>query len=642
MINKILTTILLLTTISTAFAGGKKKYPVADIPPNLLINAKAVLRTKTFIYKRKDINSAVQNVRYAVTVLNKGGEDLGYFVQPYYKFSRISGISAVVYDRNGKKVKAIPKSDIQDIAVGSFTSLYSDQRIKLIDPEYGDYPFTVEYTYTINYNGLLTIPSWQVYPAYDMSVQEENFTLITPGADNKGEQLGVKYYLNDSTLDVKKEVNDKNTTYTLNIENLPAIDQEDYTWSMDYVTPTVKFAPKAFSIGGFEGSFDSWEDFGGFEYQLIDGRDKLPEETVLMIKKLVANDTSKLETIEKLYSYMQNKVRYVSVQKGIGGWQPFEAEKVDNLCYGDCKALTNYMKSLLKVAGIKADFTLVYAGDDAEPVIHNFPSNQFNHAILCVPAEADTVWLECTSQHAPCGYLGSFTDDRDVLAIDDSGKAIMLHTPVYGKTVNNRVRSTTVKLNNNGDCNIKINTTYRGMFYDDELPLYRETRDNQKKELLSRMHLSTITLNDYNFTEIKQTIPLIQARIELNAKGYVTKSGNRMLLTPYLFSNNSAVHFRHKKRRSPIVIQRSYSTIDTVVFNLPQGYVASNFKAKTITGKFGTCNISAKKESGKIIYTRHLSINKGVYPPSDWESFISFKEKIDKADKTKMVLMKVK
>ena len=639
MINKILTTILLLTTISTAFAGSEKKYPVADIPPDLLVNAKAVLRTKTFVYKRKDINSAIQNVHYAVTVLNKGGEGLGYFMQPYYKFSRISGISAVVYDKNGKKVKTIPKSDIIDIAVGSFISLYSDQRLKFINPEYSDYPFTVEYTYTVNYKGLLNIPSWQVYPAYDMSVQEENFTLITPGTDK--EDLGVQYYLNDSNLDVNKEVNKKNTIYTLHVENLPAIDQEDYTWSMDYVTPTVKFAPNAFSISGYKGSFDSWEDFGSFEYQLIIGRDKLPKETVLKIKKLVANDTSKLETIEKLYSYMQNKVRYVSVQKGIGGWQPFKAEKVDELCYGDCKALTNYMKSLLKVAGIKADFTLVYAGDDAEPIIHNFPSNQFNHAVLCVPAESDTVWLECTSQHAPCGYLGSFTDDRDVLAIDDNGNATMLHTPVYGEEVNNRVRSTTVELNNYGDCNVKINTTYRGMFYDKQLPLYRETRDNQKKELLSRMHLSTITLNDFSFTEKKQAIPLIHALIELDAKGYATKSGNRVLLTPYLFSNNSAVHFRHKKRRSPIVIQRSYSTIDTVVFNLPQGYVASNFKAKTITGKFGTYNILAKKESGKIIYTRHLSINKGVYPPSDWESFVSFKEKIDKADKTKMVLMKV-
>ena len=62
------------------------------------------------------------------------------------------------------------------------------------------------------------------------------------------------------------------------------------------------------------------------------------------------NDTDK---ISALYKYMQDKVRYVSVQVGIGGWQPIEAETVDRLSCGDCKALANYMESLLDVAGIK-------------------------------------------------------------------------------------------------------------------------------------------------------------------------------------------------------------------------------------------------------------------------------------------------
>ena len=81
---------------------------------------------------------------------------------------------------------------------------------------------------------------------------------------------------------------------------------------------------------------------------------------------------------------MQKSTRYVNVSLGVGGWQPIAAKDVYKHGYGDCKALSNYMKALLKEAGITAHYTLVNAGARARRLLADLPGSSFNHAILCV------------------------------------------------------------------------------------------------------------------------------------------------------------------------------------------------------------------------------------------------------------------
>ena len=56
--------------------------------------------------------------------------------------------------------------------------------------------------------------------------------------------------------------------------------------------------------------------------QLLEGRDELPEETIQEINSIISQDEAKEEKIKKVYQYSQKKNRYISIQEGVGGWQP--------------------------------------------------------------------------------------------------------------------------------------------------------------------------------------------------------------------------------------------------------------------------------------------------------------------------------
>ena len=79
------------------------------------------------------------------------------------------------------------------------------------------------------------------------------------------------------------------------------------------------------------------------------------------------------------------------------------ASDVDKLGYGDCKALTNYTKTLLDAVDVESYYTVVYGGKRIRNIDKEFSATEGNHVILCLPNEEDYIWLECTSQKTPFG-----------------------------------------------------------------------------------------------------------------------------------------------------------------------------------------------------------------------------------------------
>jgi transglutaminase-like putative cysteine protease len=632
----LLTGFLLIFRINVCYPdpSSEIKYKVADIPKSLLTDAKAVIRINEKVFEITDINRAVEKVTYAITILNQNGIDNSIFIEFYNKFLNIRKVEWNFYDQSGNPIKNNSNTELLDYSAISGFSIYEDDRVKLLDPKYRTTPFTVEYTYERVYNGLLSYPEWKAYEDYNISVEKSKLTIITP--------KGFKFRYQEKNLNVPPAVTDgkDKTTYSWEIINQPAIREEPFSIDYIYYTPVVYAAPNDFEIGGYKGNLENWKNFGLWINKLNEGRDILSPETIEKVKKLIADKKSDYEKIWALYNYMQDKVRYVSIQVGIGGWQTIDAQTVDKLSYGDCKALSNYMKSLLKIAGIKSYYTLVMAGTDLPQILEDFPSNQFNHVMVCVPLLNDTIWLECTSQHLPAGYIGKFTDNRKVLLIADEG-GFLVKTKEYTLSDNLRARKAIVNLGTTGSAETTIKTSYRGANYDDVYNVLFLDETDRKKNIQKRITIPSYNLLSYSHTEKKQVMPSIDEELKLELPNFGTIMGTRMLINPNLISRFGKLPYRTRERKSVISVKRPLFESDSINVTLPLNIKVDQLPEKCIiASRFGEYSTDFSTDGKSISYIRKFKFYKGEYPASYYQEFIDFCEKISNADEVKIALVK--
>ncbi|MBN2486890.1 MAG: DUF3857 domain-containing protein [Bacteroidales bacterium] len=610
-------------------------YAVSEVPEALKANARAVIRADETHVEIVSLTKVNIKHKLVVTVLNENGQELAYFQEFYDKFSKISKIKGTVYDANGKKIRGIPGSEIYDFSAIAGFSAYDDSRRKVIDPRIATYPTTVEYTWETTTDNLRYIRDWYPVKGYNISLQKSVYTLVGP------ESVEFRHYERNLPQTGITTNNGGTITKSWVAENLAAYKYEPFSSPLDNFVPNVIFSPTEFEFAKTSGNAGSWNDIGKWAWGLNQGRDVLPDATIQKIKALTGLATSDEEKVQIVYHYLQNNTRYVSIQVGIGGFQPFEASVVDKFAYGDCKALSNYMYALLKAVGIKSHYTLVNAGYNQQKVVPGFPSIRFNHVFLCVPLENDTLWLECTSQTNPCGYLGHFTDDRDVLLIKEDG-GHLVHTKAYTAGENIKSTKAVVNLSPDGSGQVQISRKYQGLYYDEIEPVLRSDDADKKKLMYKAIKIPDFIINSFRHEVIKSRIPVVTEEIEVGLGNYATLLGGNMFLPLNLLNRQESLPKRADDRKSDIYMPRAYTETDTVIYNLPEGYTwGGNAERTELISEFGTYIAELYAEGNQIVYIRSFIQNKGMYPKTEYTKLYEFSEKIALADQKKIALKKL-
>ncbi|TAE26680.1 MAG: DUF3857 domain-containing protein [Cytophagales bacterium] len=614
------------------------EYRAAAIPESLRANAHAVVRRHETAFVVKSPGEATQRVRTVVTVLDAQGDDEARLIVGYDKLSKINDIWGALYDASGNQLKKLKKADIDDQSATDDGSFLTDRRLKHASfPRQPNYPYTVEFVYEATERNLMFYPTWVPQSKENRSVEQASLTITMP----KGQALRYKAFNLNKPVERQDEANQ--TVYVWTLTNQPAIELESMAPPARELVPILYTAPTAFEVQDYTGTITNWKELGRFYHVLNRDRDALPAELKTQIVQLTAGEATAMGKIRKVYEFVQQNTRYVSVQLGIGGWQTIAAEKVAATKYGDCKALTNYTKALLNVVGIPAVEALVRAGDDEADILTDFPSFQFNHVILCVPNKGDTLYLECTSQTNPLGYNGTFTGNRHVLLVTPDGGRLT-QTPHYSPADNRQMRRIDVILTEQGDATAQAVNRYTGIQSETRTGLLNNrSQAEQRTWLLEQVRIPNFELKKFSFSEQKTQIPVVTETLTLAVRKWATPSGSRLFVPLNLMSTLGPATPATSPRQQPLDLDANWNwqDTDTVSYQLPQGYrPEAPISPMTLTSAFGDYTAGAQMVGDRLVYTRRVTIRRGRHTATAYAEWVDFRKKIAKFDKVQLVLVK--
>jgi len=605
------------------------------IPEPLKIDANAVIRFEDVSIEIKSQREMTVKIEKAVTIYNKFADGFSNFSIHYDKRRIIKNVSAFIFDSSGKEIKKIKRRDFKDYSAYDGISLYNDGRLLNYNYTPISYPYTIYYKYEIKTSNTAFINKWIPIKGYNQCVQKSKFTIKYPSGI-----LLRKSEKNFNGYDINR--NEGSETLSYDVSDILAINYEpNGPLFIDFV-PNVKLGVNKFNLEGVDGEANNWKEFGKWYYDnLIKSTLDLSETTKEKIRNLTANISDPIEKAKVVYNFVQKKVRYISVQVGIGGFKPMLASDVDILGYGDCKGLTNYTAALLKEVGISSYHTLVHANNKIDFDEH-VASPEGNHMILYVPIGNNDIWLECTSQIKSFSEIGDFTDDRDVLIITSDGGEIK-HTRIYEADENLQLTKGKYLIDSLGTISAMVSIESFGIQYDNHLGRY-DGKTKKQLDVSFKRYLSNI--NNLKFSKIEVFNNKKEAKyeenLEFNAMDYSSFSGNQVLIPINAFNKNLFVPKRVRNRKLPVRISSGFIDIDEVEINLPSSYEVEYMPENVdVKSKFGNYSIEISKIDERTYnYKRVFKMKEGKYPKDDYNSYRSFRKKIAKYDNSKIILIK--
>lgn len=530
---------------------------------------------------------------------------------------KIKDVKISIYDRDEKLLKAIKSKDLKDYASGDGYSIITDNKLKYWEYQSNVFPVIIEYEYTKESKNTLSIPSWFPLSEYNTAVLSSNYSIKT--------DLGIRkeVFNNDQFGSVQIE------DFNFSMSNQKPIKKKKYSPHILEIIPFVLMESNSFFYENRKGQFDTWQGYGQWIYDSYLTNKSVPSEALIKkdLSGIISGEENDLEIAKKIYDYVQENTRYVSVALDEGGLNPMEPSKVHEVKYGDCKALSYYMKTLLDAYDIPSNYVEVCADADYKRnLFENYPSGYpGNHIILNIPMEGDTVWVDCTSDDSPFNFLGSFTDDRLALSINENGGQLV-RTPAYGMDMNSLVDTINLLIENDNQSILEVHHKRRGIQMKKDM-YYLNKSQSELEKVLVKKELKNLPTQKISEIQISLDEKELSTHLEYKTtlSHYTESLGDYILVPHNPMKMNIPSLPKDSKRNCDVFFSRDYKYVQLYTIDLPHKVKLIENEDVNRSSSFADYSLVYETvDENTVMLKKEFVLKQGSYPPSIYKKMKKF------------------
>lgn len=566
--------------------------------------------------------------RRAFRVLRPGGERYGLVRVDYDDARKVVDLHGWCIPSSGKdyavKLRDAIDSSLPGVANGE---LVSDVRSKLLQIPAATPGAVVGYEYELEEPSDELNDEWGFQDV--IPVREARYVLQLP----TGWSQRVAWLGRESLAPATQEIS-RATEYRWTVQDVPPVKVESAMppWRSVAASMVVTLVPPAGRAPGW----GSWQELGAWYDGLFRTRREPSPAIREKVAALTATERSTVDKMSALARFVQNDIRYVAIELGIGGHQPHAAADVFANRYGDCKDKATLLASMLQVVGIES-FPLIVNTERGNVSPATPALRVFDHAILAIrlPPGVDDpdllsvandaklgrlLFFDPTDTQLPFGRLsGSLQANYGLLVHDGTGDLIAL--PKLAPETNGRRRSAALSLDEQG--------TLRGDFVDvfvgdaasiERYRLRALPLSSDRVKPIERLVASSIP--DYRIVKAalgNADIPSVpfERHYTLEAERYAKSSAGMLFVRPrVLGSLTSDLLETREARRHSIEFDGPALHSDEIEIAVPAGYVVEGLPAPVnVDTGFATYRSHTEFTGGKLRYSRTFEI-RGLSVPA--------------------------